>query len=141
MVTDREDRGQASYPALTTTTTTTTTTAKRRGCITTCGNNGAGKVVTDREDRGQASHPALLLSPRPPDPPPSISQIMPSCTGAGIAHFADSPTEMIDAILTRVRVPYAARHLFPRVNFQRRLSYAVRTALVCNRMHKHLCTR
>ena len=95
-------------------------------------------MVTDREVRGQAIHPALLLSPRPPDPSPSLFQFMPSCTGAGIAHFEDRPTEMIDAILMRVRVPYTARYLFPRVNFQRRLSYGVRIALVCNHMHKHL---
>ena len=29
----------------------------------------------------------------------------------------------------------------PRVSFQCRLSYGVRTVLVCNRMHQHLCAR
>ena len=33
-----------------------------------------------------------------------------------------------------------ARDFFPRVNFQCRLSYNALAALVCNRMHQHLCT-
>ena len=41
--------------------------------------------------------------------------------------------------MTRVRVPGAARDCSARVNFQYRLSYCVRTAPVCNRMHQHLC--
>ena len=45
------------------------------------------------------------------------------------------------AILTRVRVPGAARDFSPRVNFRCRLSYGVRTAPVCCRMHQHLCAR
>ena len=36
--------------------------------------------------------------------------------------------------LRQVRFPGATRDLSPRVNFQCRLSYGVRTALVCNRM-------
>ena len=43
------------------------------------------------------------------------------------------------AILTRVRVPGAARDFSPRASFQCRLSYGVRAAApVCNRMHQHL---
>ena len=45
------------------------------------------------------------------------------------------------AILTRVQVPGAARDLSPTVSFQCRLSYGARTALVCNRLHRHLCKR
>ena len=37
--------------------------------------------------------------------------------------------------MTRVRVPGAARYCSPRVNFQCRLSYDVRTAPVCNRIY------
>ena len=37
--------------------------------------------------------------------------------------------------LTQVRFPGAARDFFPRASFLCRLSYGVRTALVCNRMH------
>ena len=33
----------------------------------------------------------------------------------------------------------AVRDFSSRVHFQCRLSYGVRTALVCNRMHSHLC--
>ena len=41
-------------------------------------------------------------------------------------------------MLTRVRVLGAPRNFSPRVNFQCRLSYGVRTVPVCNRMHQHL---
>ena len=37
---------------------------------------------------------------------------------AGIAQLVDRPTEKTGAILTRVRVPGAARDFSPRVNFQ-----------------------
>ena len=49
--------------------------------------------------------------------------------------FVDWPTEKTGVILTRVRVPGVARDVFPRANFQRRLSYVIRTASVSNRMH------
>ena len=42
---------------------------------------------------------------------------------------------------TQVRFPGAARDFSPRVNFQCRLSYGVRTPPVCNRVHSHLCAR
>ena len=58
--------------------------------------------------------------------------------GAAIAQWVERPTEKPGAVLTRVRVPGAAREFFfpfffsflffPRVNFQCRLSYGVRTA-------------
>ena len=40
-------------------------------------------------------------------------------------------------------VPRCGKEFFflPRVNFQRRFSYGVRTAPVCNRMHLYLCAR
>ena len=41
--------------------------------------------------------------------------------------------------MTLVRVPDTAREFSPRVNFQCRLSYGVRTAAVCRRLHQHLC--
>ena len=52
---------------------------------------------------------------------------------AGIAQLVERPTEKPGAILTRVRFPGAARDFLPegcspRVNFQCRLSYGVRTA-------------
>ena len=56
---------------------------------------------------------------------------------AGITQSVERPTEKPDAILTRVRVPGAARDFSHRVN----VSYAVRTGLVCNRMHQHLRSR
>ena len=42
-------------------------------------------------------------------------------------------------ILTRVRVPGGTRDLSP--SLPPRLSYGIRTAPVCNRMHQHLCAR
>ena len=60
---------------------------------------------------------------------------------AGMAQLAERPTEKPGAMMTRVRVPGAARDFSPRVNFQCRLSYGARTAPVCNRMHRHLCAR
>ena len=61
--------------------------------------------------------------------------------GSQIAQLVEHPTEKPGAILTQVRVPGVARDFSPRVNFQRRLSYSVCTAPVCNRMHQHLCAR
>ena len=43
--------------------------------------------------------------------------------------------------LTQMRFPGAARDFSPRVQFQCRLSYGVRTPPVCNRTHYHLCAR
>ena len=43
--------------------------------------------------------------------------------------------------LTQVRFPGAARDFSPRVNFQCRLSFGVRTPPVCNRMQLHRCAR
>ena len=79
--------------------------------------------------------------PKPPSPPPPISEIMPLCTGAGIDQLVERPTEKTGAILTRVRVPDAAKFFFPRVNFQLSVPYVVRTAPVCNRLPQHLCAR
>ena len=59
---------------------------------------------------------------------------------AGIAQLVGPrPTEKPGVLLTRVRVPGAARDFSPRVSFQCRLSYGVQTAPVCNRMHRHPC--
>ena len=59
----------------------------------------------------------------------------------GIPQLVKRPTEKPGSILTRVRIPGAARDFFRRANFQCRLSYGVRTALVCSRRHQHLFTR
>ena len=83
---------------------------KRRGWIWTCRNNGATKAVADREVRGHGSAPP---PPQPPSPPPPLSEIMPLCTGAGIAQLLQRPTEKTGTVLTRVRVPGAAKKLFP----------------------------
>ena len=61
--------------------------------------------------------------------------------GSRIAQWVQCPTEKPNAILMRVRVPAAARDFSPRVDFQCRLSYGVRTAPVCSHMHQHLCAR
>ena len=61
--------------------------------------------------------------------------------GPGIARLVERLTKKPGAILTRVRVPGAARDFSPRVNFQCRLSYGVRTAPGCNHIHQHLCAR
>ena len=61
-----------------------------------------------------------------------------SFIGAGIAQLVQRPTEKPSVILMRVRVPGAGSDFLPRVNFRCRLSYGVRAALVCNRMHQHL---
>ena len=79
---------------------------------------------------------------QPPSPPPPLSEIMPLCTGAGIAQLVERPTEKTAAVLTRVRVPGAAKFFFlPIVNFHLSVPYVVRTAPVCNRLHQHLCAR
>ena len=85
---------------------------KRRGWISTCRNNGATKAVADREVRGHGSTPLPpppTPPPQPPSPPPPLSEIMPLCTGAGIAQLVQRPTEKTGAVLTRVRVPGAAK--------------------------------
>ena len=58
-----------------------------------------------------------------------------------IAHFVVHQTETPGAIMTRVRVPVAARDLSHIVNFQCRFSYGARIAPppVCNRMQQYLC--
>ena len=62
--------------------------------------------------------------------------------GAGIARLVERRTEKPGAVLTRVRIPGAARDFYSRVSFWCRLSDGVRTALVCNRMHpQHLIAR
>ena len=48
--------------------------------------------------------------------------------GARIALLVERPTEKPGTIHTRVRVPGMARDFSPRVSFQCRLSYGVRTA-------------
>ena len=53
-----------------------------------------------------------------------------------IPQLVERPTENLAAVLTRVRVPDAARDFPSRTNFQCRLSYGVRTAPVCNRIHQ-----
>ena len=62
-----------------------------------------------------------------------------SCESAGIAQLVERPAEKRGAVLTRVRVPGAARDFSPKVKIQRRLSFGVRTAPVRNRLHQHLC--
>ena len=55
--------------------------------------------------------------------------------------MVERPAEKPGAILTRVRIPGAARDLSPRVSFQCKLSYGVRAAPVCNRMQRtSVCT-
>ena len=61
--------------------------------------------------------------------------------GAGVAQLVESPTEKPGAILTRIRVPGAARDSSPRVSFQCRLSYGVRTApcaIACINIYAHV---
>ena len=54
-------------------------------------------------------------------------------TGGGdVAQWVERRT---GTSLRQVRFPGVARDFSPRVNFQNRLSYGVRTALVCNHMH------
>ena len=63
---------------------------------------------------------------------------------AGIAHLVERPAEKPDAVLSRVRIPGAARLFFlfsPRVSFQCRLSDGVRTVPLCNHMHQRLSVR
>ena len=60
---------------------------------------------------------------------------------AWISQWVEPPTEKPGAILTRVRVPGAARDFSPRIHLQYRLSHGVRTALVYTRMHQHVCVR
>ena len=48
-----------------------------------------------------------------------------------VAQLVERPAEKAGAILTRVRVPGAARDFSPRGSFQCRLSYGVRTAPPC----------
>ena len=62
-------------------------------------------------------------------------------SGAGVAQMVERQTEKPGVILTRVRVPCAARNFSPRVYFQCRLSDGVRTAPVCSRMHQQLFAR
>ena len=69
--------------------------------------------------------------------PDSPGSYLTHCVRAVIAHLVERPTEKTEAILMEVRVPGAARDFSPRVNFQCSLSYGVRTAPVCNRMHQH----
>ena len=114
---------------------------KRRGWIWTCRNNGATKAVADREVRGHGNATPPPPPPQPPSPPPTLSEITPLCTGSGIAQLVQRPTENTGAVLTRVRVPGAAKVFSPRVNFQLSVPYVVRTAPVCNRWHQHLCAR
>ena len=90
---------------------------KRRGWISTCRNNGATKAVADREVRGHGSDPPPPL-PQPPSPPPPLSEIMPLCTGAGIAQLVQRPTEKTGPVLTRVRVPGAAKVFVPESTFR-----------------------
>ena len=56
--------------------------------------------------------------------------------GGGVAQLEERRT---GTPLRQVRYPDAARDFPPRVNSQCRLSYGVRTALVCNRTLQHLC--
>ena len=49
-------------------------------------------------------------------------------SGAGIVQLVERPIEKPGAVLTRVRVPGAARDFSSRVNFQCRLSYGVITS-------------
>ena len=59
-------------------------------------------------------------------------------TGGDVAQLVERRT---GTPLTQVRISGAARDFSPRVNFQCGLSYGVRTALACYRMHYDLCTR
>ena len=56
-------------------------------------------------------------------------------TDSRIARLAEQQTEKPGAILMQVRVPGAARDFSPRVDFQCRLSYGVRTAQMLSLIH------
>ena len=72
-----------------------------------------------------------------------VSEVRQICVFLPVSHNACLSSVFFftkpDAMLTRIRIPSAARDFSPRVNFQCRLSYGVRTTPVCNRMHQHLC--
>ena len=53
----------------------------------------------------------------------------------------ERPIEKPGSALTRVRLSGAARDFSPRVSYQCRLSYGVRSAPACNRMQQRLCGR
>ena len=72
--------------------------------------------------------------------------------GAAIAQWVERPTEKPGAVLTRVRVPGAARDFFFSIFFSHFFSFPESTFSadsltvsvqppVCNRMHQHLCAR
>ena len=54
------------------------------------------------------------------------------CWGRDVAQLVQRRT---GTPLRQVRFPGATRDFSPRASFEYRLSYGVRTALVCNRMH------
>ena len=58
-----------------------------------------------------------------------------------VMDVAQSTERRTGTPLTQVRFPGAARCFPPRVNFQCRLPYDVRTPPCANRMHLHLCAR
>ena len=55
------------------------------------------------------------------------------------AHLVERTTEEPCAIPMQVQVSGAVRDFSPRIRFQCRLSYGVRTGPVC--MYQHLCAR
>ena len=66
--------------------------------------------------------------------------IEPECvSGAGTAQLVERSTEKPGAILTRVRGPGPARDFSPRVSFQCRLSYGVRTPPQCAIADINIC--
>ena len=80
-------------------------------------------------------------SPQTPSPrKKSETNVTILSKGVGMAQWVERPTEKPGAILTRVRVPGATSDFSPRDSLQCRLSYGVRTAPVCSRMHQDLCS-
>ena len=55
--------------------------------------------------------------------------------------MVECQTKKLDTILARAQFSGAARNFSPRVKYQCRLSYSVRTAPVCIQMPQHLCAR
>ena len=85
-------------------------TGKRRGWIWTCGNNGATKAVADREVRGHGSDRPPPPLPAPHNHPAHLPRFLRLCHCVqGRGQLVEPPTEKTDAVLTRVRVPGAAK--------------------------------
>ena len=94
-----------------------------------------GLVALFRPDRLVSStkrtHVGLTSKRREKSKTSIIRRLFP---GEGTVQLVARRSEKAKRNIDRVRVPGTAKDFSPRVSFQRSLSYAVRTAPVCNRM-------